>query len=575
MLFCVFSFFAISQQLGTQPFVWIKADNINNNVNVWTDISGNNHHANFVANQSNPDSTLFNFNKAMMVNQNAGKFVISKVPVKNEELTIISVYKPTNSNIERGVWFIKFDSTHNSRLTTKRIKSLNTEISYSVTSKSKPTINTTRPRWKNQDVDSLDSHIYFGSSDSLGFHGKIAEFIIFDSSLSDTNLLKTHTYLAIKYGISLFKSNYINSSAQIIWDYEENSQYDKEIAGIGNDTIININQKQSAADGGENILCIAANEKKRTNNDNNSILSHGDFLIWSSNNGSLSQTTTDSIHPNQLGGLPDKKWLIQASGNTSRSIPTQVVLNGSQFDTLGRCFIVIDRSATGNFSQANCQIIEADSIDANKNIYFSNIYWDSDLSGKDIFTFILGNKLTLLAYTYQNSDSTGVLNLEVIGGTPPFSYSLFSDTTGNYLLWNSNDRTQNKPNLPSGTYIAKVLDIKGNTDFQPVEIAISENTTSYSSTPNTPNKFIHSSNSIEECKVFPNPSSGDYTINIIQNDITPVEIKVFDDLGKMIDYKKESGSSKYTINGHLDIEGNYLIEIVTKKESRFYKLVII
>ncbi len=360
---CAYSIMAISQQFPTQPFLWIKADNINNNVNVWNDLSGNNHHANFVANHSQPDSTLFNFNKAMMVNQNAGKFVISSVPKINEELTIISVYKPTNSNIERGVWFMKFDSIQNSRLTTKRIKSLNTEISYSVTTKSKPTINTTRPRWKNQDVDTLDSHIYFGSSDSLGFHGKIAEFIIFDSYLSDTNLLKIHTYLAIKYGISLFKSNYMNSSAQIIWNYQENSQYGKEIAGIGKDTLLNINQKQSAADGGENMLCIAAISKKKSNIENNSELNQGDFLVWSCNDGSITGTSVDTLHQNQLGGLPSKKWLMQVTGNTSRNIATQVVFNGAQFDTLGRCFIVIDRSATGDFSQANSQIIEADSIE--------------------------------------------------------------------------------------------------------------------------------------------------------------------------------------------------------------------
>jgi hypothetical protein len=574
-LLCAYSIIAISQQLPTQPFLWIKADNQNNGLNVWNDLSGNNNNANFVINHSQPDSALFNFNKAIFVNQNYGKFVINRVPKENNQLTIISVFKPTNANIERGLWLIKFDSTQNSRLTTSRIKSLTTDISYAVTSKSKPTINTARPRWTNQKADSLDSYIYFGSSDSLGFHGKLAEFLIFDKPLSDTALLKTHTYLALKYGISLFKSNYINSAEQVIWNYEENVQYSKEIAGIGKDTILNIDQKQSAADGGENILCISANTKHRTNIENNTMLNQGDFLIWSSNSGNISQTSIDTVHPNQLGGLPDKKWLMQVSGNTSRSIPTQVVLNGSQFDTLGRCFIVIDKSASGNFSQLNSQIIEADSIDANKNIYFSNIYWDTDLSGKDMFTFILGNKLTLFATTYQTSSTTGALDLEVIGGTPPFTYSLFSDSTSNYILWNSDGRTQNKQNLLGGTYIAKVLDIKGNTDFQPIEITISENTTSYSCTPKKLLNFNNTNNTTEECKIFPNPSNGNYTISITQSEITPVEIKIFDDLGKLIDYKKESGSSRYTINGHLDVEGNYLIEIVTNKENRFYKLVII
>ena len=575
LLLSMFSLAVFSQQAITPPAVWYKADNPNNTGNLLNDLSGNNHPAIYPATLPFPDTTLFNYNKAYLQGANAGAFRVGYIPSANEEMTLITVYKCNTPTLEQNIWTMYFDSSRVANLTTQKITTIGTKIKYIDTTSTKAIINTTRPKWKNI-TDTLGHYILLGSSDSLNYSGKLAEFMLFDKPLSETELLKTHTYLAIKYGISLYKSNYLSSSDSIIWNYQENINFDKEIAGIGRDTVLGLNQKQSSADGGDNILCIAANAKQTSNLQNNHTLNRGDFLIWSCNGGSITQTSADTIHPNQLGGLPDKKWLMQVSGNTSRSIPTQVVLNGSQFDTLGRCFIVIDRSATGNFSQANSQIIEADSIDANKNIYFSNLYWDPDLSGKDMFTFILGNKLTLFASTRQSSDTTGALDLEVIGGTAPFTYSLTSGTTGNSIFWNSSERTQTKPNLTSGIYIAKVLDIKGNTDFRPIEITISENTSSYSTLPNgtSSDKEPTAGNTVNDCRIYPNPSRGNYTISISQKEITPVEIRIYDDLGKLVDYKKESGSSHYSINGHLETDGNYLIEILTDRQHRFYKLVI-
>jgi hypothetical protein len=433
-----------------------------------------------------------------------------------------------------------FDSSHVANLTTQKITTVTSKIKYTDTTSVKALINTTRPRWKNI-TDSIGNFILLGSSDSLSYSGKLAEFMLFDKQLDKTELLKVHTYLALKYGISLFKSDYVNSSDSVIWNYQENINFSKEIAGIGKDTTLGLNQKQSSADGGDNILCIAANAKQTRNQLNTSALNQGDFLVWSNNGKNINDTLSDRS-VNQISNLPSKKWLIQVSGNTSRTIPTQVVLNGSQIDSIGQCFLVIDRSATNNFTMSNCQLIVADSIDANKNIYFSNIYWDIDQSGKDMFTFLLGNKLTLLATAHNCSSSIlGSIDVEIVGGTPPFAYSLLSDTTQNNVLWNSNERLQTKINLTSGRYIAKVLDIKGKTDLQSVEIVVSENATSFSIIPNKP---LGTNTDTPYFSIYPNPTRGEYSINIKLTEVSQVVIRVIDETGKLIDEKTESGSNR-------------------------------
>lgn len=572
LLLCTFSLSAFSQQFITPPDIWLKADNPNNVGNLLNDFSGNNHHAVYPTNFSSLDSTLFNFNKSLLFAANSGMFRVDYIPVINEEMTIITVYKCNSVTSEQNIWTISFDSANIANLTTQYIKTISTKIKYADTTSIKALINTTRPKWKNI-TDTLGNYILLGSSDSLNYSGKLAEFMLFDKYLDKIELLKIHTYLAIKYGVSLFKSDYVNSLDSVIWNYQENINYSKEIAGIGKDTTLGLNQKQSSADGGDNSLCIAANTKQPSNQLNTYALNQGDFLVWSSNGKNINDTISEGRTLNQISNLPSKKWLMQVSGNTSRLIPTQIVLNGSQIDSIGQCFLVIDRSATSNFSIENSQLIKADSIDSNKNIYFSNIYWDIDQSGKDMFTFLLGNKLTLLATALNCTTNTlGVIDVEIVGGTPPFTYSLTPDTIQNMMLWNSNERAQTKNNLLSGKYIAKVIDIKGATDKQTVEILVSDNATTFST---TSNKLSALNTSTPEYSVYPNPTRGEYTVNIKLAEISQIMIRVIDETGKLIDEKIESGSNRYKINGVIKGKGSYYIEITTSCEKKLFKLVVV
>jgi len=416
-------------------------------------------------------------------------------------------------------------------------------------------------------------------TDSLPFYGKMAEYIVFNKTLQKNDLQKVQSYLAIKYGITLFQSNYKNSADTIIWNYTKNKIYSNNIAGIGKDSLFELNQKQSAGNGGDDILTIGTGSITASNTQNQAQLNEGDFLVWGNNGKELKPVENDTIGTTTISNLLKKKWMMQVTGNTASGIATQLIFDASAIDSLGKCVLLINRDATDNFTMNNTEIYTADSIDANKKVYFSGIYWDTDHSGKDMFTFLLGNRLTLLARTKNVSTATshnGKIMLEVLGGKPPYSYSLLADSTQNIRLWNSNDSLQNIHNLSAGKYLAKVVDIKGLTDAKLVEILVSSNhscsSTYYPQNNNSNNEEITiTENKIE---IYPNPCKGNYTIYFQQFESMDVAIRVHDMAGKLIEENLVSGQGQFVINGKLKEKGSYLIEVETSKERKTFKLVV-
>ena len=579
---CVFTnLFVFSQimPLKTLPLIWLKADNAGINNNAWKDNSGNNLDAFTLNNQFKNDSLLFNFNKSFHFDSLSQAFTINYLPKHTENLTIITVYKAINEQQENGLWFIKIDSTTNVKLTTKRIGSLKSTVKYSDTTDTKPIINSLTQGWKKIQVDSLNSKMLLCGTDSLPFSGKMAEFLLFDKSLSKFDLKKVQSYLAIKYGITLFQSDYLNSKDSIIWNYKQYKEFSYDIAGIGKDSLFTLIQKQSAAIGGDDILTIGANHIYSSNIQNNSQLNNYNFLVWGNNGKKLETISNDSIETTTINQLPDKKWMMQVTGDAASSISTQLIFDASGVDSLGKCVLLINRDATANFTMDNTEIFTADSTDANKKVYFSEIHWDSDHSGKDVFTFLLGNRLTLLAKTINASSAgsnNGVINLEVVAGKSPFNYSLLADSTQHFTFWNSSDSLQSVYNLAPGKYLVKVTDIKGSTDAKWVRIGLGTANNDFAFAPSSHHNGNNPISNPTENKfeIYPNPCKGDYAIYAQVFESIDITVRVRDIAGRLIDENTVSGQGQFIINGKLKDKGNYLIEIESKKEKKSFKLIV-
>jgi hypothetical protein len=229
--------------------------------------------------------------------------------------------------------------------------------------------------------------MYVVGSDSIPFSGKFAEFMYYDTTLSYVNRSKIHTYLGLKYGIGIDRMHYVNAAGEKIWNYKDNAEYKNQVAGLGADSLLGINQKQSCAMGGESILTIYTGNLEELNSDNSAIINEGDFLIWGDNGKEITSYIPDTLDPNFISGVSERKWLMVRSGNTAMNINTNIKLYFPEISGDTILNLLINPDTNFNFPYSTTTIHPADSVDSLGYHYFYNIQWDMDSSGTDAFAF--------------------------------------------------------------------------------------------------------------------------------------------------------------------------------------------
>jgi len=208
-----------------------------------------------------------------------------------------------------------------------------------------------------------------------GFNGYVSEIILYNNLLTNSDLTKIYSYLAIKYGITLDESDgitngdYQNSNASVIWDQSENNVYQNEIIGIGRDDKSALVQLKSKEPSTSSIELTIEKKDKFTHDQ--------DFILIGNDNG-LITTTTNGINTSFLNRV-ERTWKAQVSGkpgttNINFTIGGSIPNTGNAYDYA----ILIDNDT--DFSNANV-FTNGVSLDGN-----TLSFTDVNLKSGDIFT---------------------------------------------------------------------------------------------------------------------------------------------------------------------------------------------
>ncbi|WP_139958816.1 T9SS type A sorting domain-containing protein [Flavicella sediminum] len=166
------------------------------------------------------------------------------------------------------------------------------------------------------------------------FNGEIAEIIISDEVPDKNKQQQIQSYLAIKYGITLDKTdsdgddnfggsnpdviqgNYLlEDLSTVVWDYASNTAYHNDVAGVGRDDNMALLQKQSKSINSDAIVTIGMGSIANSNILNaNNINSNQSFLMWGNNGASLTSTSSKSLlcSPEQQ---MDRVWKVVETGS--------------------------------------------------------------------------------------------------------------------------------------------------------------------------------------------------------------------------------------------------------------------
>ncbi|MQP24634.1 hypothetical protein GFJ94_06110 [Flavobacterium sp. LMO8] len=163
-------------------------------------------------------------------------------------------------------------------------------------------------------ADNLDHPLRFGRFINNFGHAIIAELVIYPTSLSPGDRNKVHSYLALKYGLSLGNNQnsalFVNSAGTPIYS---NATYKFDVFGIGRDDVSGLNQPQS------NSMNTGSGDGTGQSGKGNIVLSNpsslddGDYLIIGNDNAALTEQTTEV--PSAGQSRITREWFVKRTGD--------------------------------------------------------------------------------------------------------------------------------------------------------------------------------------------------------------------------------------------------------------------
>lgn len=189
----------------------------------------------------------------------------------------------------------------------------------------------------------------------------IAEVIVYNGTITNTERIQINSYLAVKYGLTITDHNYVNSGGAILWNQVSNGSFNNDIAGIARDDNSTLNQTNSKSENPNSIVTIS-----RGTVPNNQALLIG-------NNGGATNSTTAFQGSSFLskGDRINRIWKCQKTGAFNSF---DIDINGINLPSVGfstgNMFLLVSDNASFNsnlrayplvgFNASNVQLNDGD-----------------------------------------------------------------------------------------------------------------------------------------------------------------------------------------------------------------------
>lgn len=210
-----------------------------------------------------------------------------------------------------------------------------------------------------------DQGLFLGARYSGGgynglYDGFISELIFYNRDLTPAEMARVHTYLAVKYGVTLqntgggTQGDYVSTNSTVVWDASLNPAYHNDVIGIARDDAEGLLQKQSHAFTDHTRIYLSALQSTNTAN-TGSFSANNSYVIAGHNNDALCASAGAGA---EVPGTPflfsrlEREWKITKT-NFSQSfnldiVPDTCAIPGGLDPNFLRLLVDDD----GNFSNA-------------------------------------------------------------------------------------------------------------------------------------------------------------------------------------------------------------------------------
>ncbi|MDG1477179.1 MAG: T9SS type A sorting domain-containing protein [Vicingaceae bacterium] len=423
--------------------------------------------------------------------------------------------------------------------------------------------------------------LYFGVKPSVGtspLNGYLHEVIFYNSDLTNLQITKINTYLAVKYGITLLNTgggtqgDYIATNSSTIWDASTNTSYHNNVVAIGRDDNQGLLQKQSHSY--NDTTRIYLNTLAATNTTNGGVFSNDiSYITIGENQGVMHSIPTATAEvPTGLTGCAiahriEREWKVTRT-NVTEDFSWDVTINNPATNP-------------ASVNVAHLRLLIDDDGD------FSNggtaCYYNGDGTGltisysNPIITFtgistahIPNNSTRYMAIASINSLTP--LPVEMISfnaicndGTPTLEWTTASEINNDYFTI---ERSEDAINFE----VVETITGNGN----------SVNATNYSWIDNNPlnetayyrlkqtdfngDHKYHKAISIDcnaanDVLIYPNPFQGYFTIQLPNNIVYPINLEIMDYLGRTVHRQIIKSNVVSIVTDKLFRKGTYNVRI--------------